>query len=166
MSVCVTPSCFMAVQMATTFNFKHVQLVSSNVVSLSYSTMLTGFVHGTLHEEWTNTGHRVVEICWIGQRNLIDEMQRVIFFGASGLFYMVKGIDKRSVTIMMPIGCSLLLTSKAWPASATCRATWMLSPQRSAILPMSLMQSVFSWWGNSEFWKCAEKIRANHQSKL
>ena len=80
MSVCVTPSCFMAVQMATTFNFKHVQLVSSNVVSLSYSTMLTGFVHGTLHEEWTNTGHRVVEICWIGQRNLIDEMQRVIFF--------------------------------------------------------------------------------------
>lgn len=88
------------------------------------------------------------------------------FFGASGLFYKVKGIDKRSVTIMMPIGCNLLLTSKAWPASATCRATWMLSPQRSAILPMSLMQSVFSWWGNSEFWKCAEKIRANHQSKL
>ena len=87
--------------------------MSSNVVNLSYSTMLTGFVHGTLHEEWTNTWHRVVEICWIGQRNLIDEMQRVIFFWCFRAFYKVKGIDKRSVTIMMPIGCNLLLTSKA-----------------------------------------------------
>ena len=32
----------------------------------------------------------------VGQRNLIDEMQRVIFFFVlQGFFYKVKGIEKR-----------------------------------------------------------------------
>ena len=62
--------------------------------------MLTGFVHGTLHEEWTHTWRRGAKKSdWWNAASYI-------FLVLQGFFYKVKGIEKRSVTIMMPIDFS------------------------------------------------------------